>query len=481
MSAAVALAAAGFSSVQADAIRALMVEMLVDAGNEAAANLIGSRQAMEECVRDMGAKQAEMGVVMATISTEKDLMKNIMEQLNKDAAQTVETMRAQSQGLQQMETRLLTLDIDGKVDQTQDMIKKLNEASAGAFAQLRSSYGGVEQQMEEKFKEADLVVTAINGRLKDIELEWRRGNMSFNVGTGKGGNDGGSGKNYEALVDMKDVKMPHLPDGNPSVQVFRRWWQDLAKYCAKREKDWRGATSLFRVIRGYPNILTAPELPEFQQVCTKWDELVDGYDFQLWDVHIRNKEMYGCVELALDGKCADIVAGVVGSVDGFELLRQLARRFDPISPQAASIYKARIFSLAGKPCESFKKTAERLVDLEKLRLEMVESTGENVEDEIMASVLFPTMDASCQSEIVGMRVKIGLGASAIEIDTGNFKHLAQYIRERLFRERTLVPISASKMDIGAVGNSRDASAQPPSTYDQPSWAGQAYGWDASSA
>ena len=37
------------------------------------------------------------------------------------------------------------------------------------------------------------------------------------------------------------------------------------------------------------------------------------------------------------------------------------------------------------------------------------------------------------------------------------------------------------MDIGAVGNSRDASAQQPSTYDQPSWAGQAYGWDASGA
>ena len=52
-----------------------------------------------------------------------------------------------------------------------------------------------------------------------------------------------------------------------------------------------------------------------------------------------------------------------------------------------------------------------------LRTEMLEHTGDSVDDKTMAEVMFPTMDASCQAEIVAHRVKIGSGMSARQIDT----------------------------------------------------------------
>ena len=42
-------------------------------------------------------------------------------------------------------------------------------------------------------------------------------------------------------------------------------------------------------------------------------------------------------------------------------------------------------------------------------MEMWENTGEDVQDITLAEVFFPTMDASCQSEIVALKVKIGTG------------------------------------------------------------------------
>ena len=94
---------------------------------------------------------------------------------------------------------------------------------------------------------------------------------------------------------------------------------------------------------------------------------------------------------------------------------------------------------------------------------------------MLADVFFPTMDTSCQTEIVGLGIKIGKGSAAIDIDTANFKHLTQYVRERQFRERTLVPIGSNKMDVGAVGVSSGQSQQPYGNGQQ-NLGGQAYGW-----
>ena len=132
-------------------------------------------------------------------------------------------------------------------------------------------------------------------------------------------------------------------------------------------------------------------------------------------------------------------------------------KYDPISPQAVSIYKAKVFGYAGQPCANFSGTCEIMQQLERIRAEMRENTGEDVTDVTLAEVFFPTMDATCHSEITALKVKIGSGEGAREINKDNFEDLAEYVRERMFRERTLMPTAPVKMDVSMVMPTYDAT------------------------
>ena len=100
-----------------------------------------------------------------------------------------------------------------------------------------------------------------------------------------------------------------------------------------------------------------------------------------------------------------------------------------------------------------------------------------------------------------MRVKIGTGEGARNVDPSKFDDLAENVRERVHHERTLVPMAPTKMDVSGVDNgghsSPAASAwdnasscggqpyiepvalggdQPASGYND-QWGGNADGWD----
>ena len=211
--AAMALAAAGFTAAQSEAIRGLMVELLVEAGNEAATNLARSREAMDKMVVEMSGKQTEMQGIVTAMHGEKEGMKEIMVKMNLDAGSVKESMRVQAVGLQQIEARIEGLGLDAKVEQIQDMVQKLNDASAGAFAQLRDSYGGVEKLVEDRFnqikaeyQDASKVVSEINGRVG--RLEFQKGGNQDGAPKRFGRSDGDS--RYESLVEINEFKLPQL-------------------------------------------------------------------------------------------------------------------------------------------------------------------------------------------------------------------------------------------------------------------------------
>ena len=87
------------------------------------------------------------------------------------------------------------------------------------------------------------------------------------------------------------------------------------------------------MIRGYPNEIVPKEIGAFLNACTNREATPTGQNFRFedWMFNDRNKEMFACVEHSLNGSCSDILNSVVAG-DGFELLRRLSRKFDPISP-----------------------------------------------------------------------------------------------------------------------------------------------------
>ena len=66
-------------------------------------------------------------------------------------------------------------------------------------------------------------------------------------------------------------------------------------------------------------------------------------------------ETYEVVELSLDGKAPDIV-GQLKDVMGFALLRRLARKYDPISPQLKQLNKSisNVIALLAMACSNLR-------------------------------------------------------------------------------------------------------------------------------
>ena len=452
-------------------VQDLIARSLDAAGNQAAQNLLTTTTKMEELVAKMQSQQEEIKKNMELMNSEKELLKQLMEQVHNESQVAKNTLIAQSGGIKELNADLdqvksakdqIANDLVARNAEMNDMVGKLREASSEAFQRIRDSYGGIETTMTSRFDEVRRDADTGKQRLNEMESIMRnlQANAQASMGnTGGMGSDGGNGggRGDEPLIHVKDVKLPILESEKPSVGSFRKWYKELYKYCSKRQFFWRGSETLFKVIRGYPNEIVRKEHRQFQQACTDRDNRPGGthFDFSYWDIEARSREMFTCVEYALDGKCGDLVSGVQNT-DGFELLRKLARKFDPISPQAASVYKGKIFALAGQPCANFAKTVERLHELDMLRLEMRENTGEEVSEVTLAEVYFPTMDASCQSEIVAIKIQIGQGEAARPVDIGKYEDLAEYVRERIHRERTLVPISPARMDVSAV----EAAPQP---------------------
>ena len=76
---------------------------------------------------------------------------------------------------------------------------------------------------------------------------------------------------------------------------------------ASSGEQWRAAEAIFRVVRGYPNEINAKECDAFLTAVSNRDNHAQGSDsdFRDWMFHDLDREMYGCVEMSLGGKCAD--------------------------------------------------------------------------------------------------------------------------------------------------------------------------------
>ena len=440
-----------FTPGQVTALRDFMRNVMQSASDETMQSLTQSQTGLTNVMQQMTAQQEEMKKVMNEFDIDKVKIKEVMEKFQADSGGMMKTMT-------EIESKLGILDLEGVDRKVGSLVASLTEARTNALATLRESYSSKLEETESKFKVIDDTLTKAHGLVAGIErkveaIEQAMQSGNFGSGKGKGGGGyAGDRQNFTGLVDMRDVKLPMFPEGSPTVAVFRKWWNELMRYCSMREGEWRAADVIFRVIRGYPNEIDHKEFAQFGNVCAKRDAAQQGNHFQYGgfnNIQDKSKDMFACLEHSLNGKCAEMI-GVIKNKDGFELLRKLARKYDPISPQAASIYKARVFAHAGHACANFGKTVDRLNALEMLRCEMIENTGEDMKDENLADVFFPTMDASCQSEIVALKVNIGFGEDSRPVDTSKFEDLAEYVKERIFRERTLVPIAShNRMDVSS--------------------------------
>ena len=467
MEVAVAKMRAAFSPEQCDAVNDFMRANLQDAGNEAAANVARQLEETRNILSQVADSQGRVSAMMHNAEGEQAKIKEVMEMMDKKAQdmrvtldqaksaleQSDQKTRHIQSILEQMDSKQAALEqtIETQKESMETAVKQSSQIVQQGMTTVSQVWGGMGERMSQVEKKLEEVV----GRAQFLD-----GQVAAMKGGYAGPTEASSSvgpyddRAYEkALIPIKEIKLPIIPSASPTPGEFRKWWRDMWKYCQRREKHWRGAESLFNVLRTYPNVITPLETNNFITALNARESAEGGHGFRFdsewgWPAD-RDKEMYECVEYALNGKCADIFGQVMAGC-GFEALRRLARRFDPVSPQAAAMIKGMVYATAGKPCKNFAQTVERHLELQRLQAEMRDTAGEELDAKVLAEVFFPAMDASCQSEIVALRVKIGSGDTMRDIDIGNFDDLTEYVRNRTHRERTLISVTPTKMDIGMV-------------------------------
>ena len=152
------------------------------------------------------------------------------------------------------------------------------------------------------------------------------------------------------MIHDKDMKMPFFPEKPENNEIFRRWWKDVAAYC-ERNRRFLGCTYVFKTIRGYQDRIDGPDYLKF---FTEVNKSLPGDTSNLdWEGAIADKELLSALKHVMQGKCSDDVSRLSTHEGGFELLRLLSLKFDPVMPNLYQMLMAPIYGLANDKCKDF--------------------------------------------------------------------------------------------------------------------------------
>ena len=166
-----------------------------------------------------------------------------------------------------------------------------------------------------------------------------------------------------------------------------------------------------------------------------------------WEGAIADKELLGALKHVMQGKCSDIVSQLSVNEGGFELLRLLALKFDPVLPNLYQMLMASMYGLANDKCKDFRAAVARVAHIERVSNDMADQCGQRPPELILAGVFYPSMDHTSITNLVHYR--ICTGAEARPVHTDCCTELWEYVRSRDARERALAPIPAKRMEVAS--------------------------------
>ena len=116
----------------------------------------------------------------------------------------------------------------------------------------------------------------------------------------------------------------------------------------------------------------------------------------------RENEFFEGIEYALGQYCSDIV-GDVNRGQGYELMRQLLRTFDPKQMNVRQQFIAELHLLTNKKCQDFAAVVARVSYIDRIVKEMQEVCGEHPGDKTLSDVFAPSLDPVSNSQLATIR------------------------------------------------------------------------------
>ena len=482
---------AGLNEVQKSEVRALIQETVM------ASLLTASNEAKDSIAQVVGTEVGQMREAAKEFERRATEHKTYHELITTQMAESMGSMQAmvlklqQESGTTRESLQTMLLDVDRQVvalreqmsiyEGTKDAIVAdldnkqniMEELSGRVHAGISEATGAWKTEMaaaigvnNTKLTNAERIADAHQQKIAEIEVRLSQPGAVGAQGGGGGGRDSvdRAGKwRQRGLIYEKDLTVPKFPEA-PKAEPFRNWLRDFGRYVG-RHVDFPDAEILFPFIKTIDTTLEDIDaVVAFLQKASNLEGTSARFE-NSWQGKDQEKDLFEILEVVLKDKHDDVVKSVAKG-RGFEVLRQLVRRFDPENPNLKIQLQARILMLIDHKCKNFKEVVERLALITRMVNEMREQGVDEPLPEVLATVLYNNMDASCIAELATTRLDVDEHVP----DVGNFNDLRKYVQKRLARERILQPQVPVKMDVSAVGGQGALAADAPSA---PTYGGEA--------
>lgn len=246
-----------------------------------------------------------------------------------------------------------------------------------------------------------------------------------------------------------------------NVADFKAWYRKFCQHCARCSSKYPLAEIVFDKVRAQDKPINYLHVGDILILAQNDPRNKDNVMLATtWEHHTADQEIFEALEYCLTDETESVVYDCPKDA-GLDFLRLLCRKYNPQYKNVALSYKASIFALANQKCKNVAEVVKRIDTLEKLAQDMCEATGSRPESDLLAEVLVPSLDESCLRELETYQVDgtDDLGTAIKKpIDTGDYHQLREYIWKRQARERTLIPVPATKMDLSAVATPPPAAA-----------------------
>ena len=152
--------------------------------------------------------------------------------------------------------------------------------------------------------------------------------------------------------------------------------KDVGEYC-ERSAQFPGCTFVFKMIRGYQDSIDSElgYVAFFEAVDASLPTDI-GKIADRWEASIADRELLSALKHVMQGTCSEIVNQLPARGGGFELLRLLALKYDPVMPNLFQMLMASIYGLANDKCKDFKPTVARIALIKRISNDMAEQCGQ---------------------------------------------------------------------------------------------------------
>ena len=163
-----------------------------------------------------------------------------------------------------------------------------------------------------------------------------------------------------------------MSDKYENTETFRRWWKDVAEYC-ECSPQFPVCTFVFKQIREYRESIDGDlEYIAFIEAVDNSLPSDMGKFAVRWEASIADRGLLDALKHVMQGKSSDIVNQLSARGGGFELLRLLALKYDPVMPNLFQMLMASIYGLANDKCKAFGETVARVAHIERVSDDMAE-------------------------------------------------------------------------------------------------------------